>query len=404
MAAALLNSTFIQGFELDDFHGDAPLHSNSVLLPALFAAAQHTSTETSTPIDGPSFLLATIVGYETGPRVGLGLYGAHMLSRGWHSGAVFGPVASAASVSKLLKLTPDLVEDAMGMAATQACGLMSAQYESMVKRMQHGFAARNGLFASFLAQNKYKGIERVFERPYGGFLAAFGQGSGRTPEYRADEVAKGLGETWQVGGIRIKPYAALASTHSSIDCIRVLQAKYPAKFALENLHNITTITIDLATSSYKHGGWEPERPLTVTGAQMSVKYVVACQLVDRQVLPSQFSQKNLDRDILWEIINKINTVNDVAFDGPTSDQRWQHRINVEFADGSSVRYLNPSPKGVNPPLTNQEILDKYRLMTAEVIDQDRQKAIEELVLGIDSLTDVARLISLLSPITKDPIA
>jgi aconitate decarboxylase len=67
MAATLLNSTFIQGFELDDFHGDAPLHSNnSIVLPALFAAVQHTSTEISGPIDAPTFLLATIVGCETG--------------------------------------------------------------------------------------------------------------------------------------------------------------------------------------------------------------------------------------------------------------------------------------------------------------------------------------------------
>ena len=42
--AALLNSTFIQGFELDDFHPLAPLHSASVLLPALLAP----------PPDGPS--------------------------------------------------------------------------------------------------------------------------------------------------------------------------------------------------------------------------------------------------------------------------------------------------------------------------------------------------------------
>src|ERR1700687_4709542 len=34
-AAALLNGTFIQGFELDDFHPFAPLHSTSVVLPAL---------------------------------------------------------------------------------------------------------------------------------------------------------------------------------------------------------------------------------------------------------------------------------------------------------------------------------------------------------------------------------
>src|SRR3984885_11503534 len=38
-SAAMLNSSFIQGFELDDYHPLAPLHSNSIILPAMFAAA-----------------------------------------------------------------------------------------------------------------------------------------------------------------------------------------------------------------------------------------------------------------------------------------------------------------------------------------------------------------------------
>ena len=115
-----------------------------------------------------------------------------MLTRGWHWGAVFGPSASAAAVCKLLGMPANQIEDALGIACTQAGGLMSAQFESMVKRMQHGFAARNGLFAALMARGGYKGIERVYEREYGGFLPAFGQGSRKVPEYLVDEPAKGL--------------------------------------------------------------------------------------------------------------------------------------------------------------------------------------------------------------------
>jgi len=39
-AAALLNGTFIQGFELDDYHAQAPLHSAAVVIPALLACAE----------------------------------------------------------------------------------------------------------------------------------------------------------------------------------------------------------------------------------------------------------------------------------------------------------------------------------------------------------------------------
>jgi 2-methylcitrate dehydratase PrpD len=38
-AAAMLNSSFIQGFELDDFHPVAPIHGASIVFPSLLACA-----------------------------------------------------------------------------------------------------------------------------------------------------------------------------------------------------------------------------------------------------------------------------------------------------------------------------------------------------------------------------
>lgn len=85
--SALLNGSFIQGFELDDVHVDAPWHANSVILPALFAAAELWQQEQpgTAKVSGASFLLSTIVGFEIGSRVGRALHGSEMLSRGWHS-------------------------------------------------------------------------------------------------------------------------------------------------------------------------------------------------------------------------------------------------------------------------------------------------------------------------------
>src|SRR6478752_405435 len=136
-SAAMLNSSFIQGFELDDYHPIAPLHSNSLVLPAMLSAAHQVKS-----VSGARFLLGAILGYETGPRVGQALGGLEMLSRGWHSGVVFGTLSAAAAAGAIYGLNAAGFEDALGMAATQSCGLMSAQFESMVKRMQHGFASR----------------------------------------------------------------------------------------------------------------------------------------------------------------------------------------------------------------------------------------------------------------------
>ena len=90
-SAAMLNSSFIQGFELDDYHPLAPLHSNSLVVPAMLAAAPHVGR-----VSGARFLLGAILGYETGPRVGQALGGLERLSRGWHSGVVFGTLSAAA--------------------------------------------------------------------------------------------------------------------------------------------------------------------------------------------------------------------------------------------------------------------------------------------------------------------
>src|SRR5580658_4058001 len=92
----------------------------------------------------------------------------HDLSRGWHSGVVFGTLSAAVSAGTLYGLDAARFEDALGMAATQSWGLMAAQFESMVKRMQHGFASR--MTAAAPAASGYVGIKRVFEREYGGYL------------------------------------------------------------------------------------------------------------------------------------------------------------------------------------------------------------------------------------------
>lgn len=198
-SAAMLNSSFIQGFELDDYHPLAPLHSNSLVIPAMLAAVQQVGR-----VSGSRFLLGAILGYETGPRVGQALGGLEMLSRGWHSGAVFGTLSAAASAGTLYGLDAAGFEDALGIAATQSGGLISAQFESMVKRMQHGFAARSGLIAAALAASGYVGIKRVFEREYGGWLSVFGEG--HHPD--AHEIYAGLGTVWETERIAVKAHGA----------------------------------------------------------------------------------------------------------------------------------------------------------------------------------------------------
>ncbi|KAK0628749.1 hypothetical protein B0T17DRAFT_486798 [Bombardia bombarda] len=412
LAAAVLNGAFIQATELDDYHSVAPLHSASVVLPALFAAAQvkanprksrfqnSNGVYAAATVSGLDFLIAAIVGFETGPRSGLAMYGGQLLTRGWHSGPVFGCPASAAASSRLLGLSADDTESAIGIACTQAGGLMAAQYEGMIKRVQHAFAARNGLFGALLARNGYVGIKKVFERRYGGFLSMFSQGNGMTPQYDVREVAAGLGETWHTNtNIRVKLHACVGGCHGQIEAIAALQKAHPERFAAENLARIKSITVGLSGPIFAHDGWEPhERPLSATGAQMNAAYIGATQLVDGQVLIAEFANDRLNRDEVWDLVYKTKCYHDKQFDKP--NHACGARVVVEFEDSLVVEETLQMPRGFSPPITDDEIRDKYRKLAVSAVDQERMNKIEALVLGLENVDDVSVLLQLFAAPTR----
>src|SRR6202165_450458 len=130
--SALVNGTQVQGFELDDVHRAGVLHVGAVVLPALVAL-----TEIKPGMSGKEFLIAAVAGYEIGPRVGLCM-GPEHIGQGWHSGATLGVFSAAAGAARALRLDPLRTVHALGIAGTQAAGLMAAQYGAMVKRMHAG--------------------------------------------------------------------------------------------------------------------------------------------------------------------------------------------------------------------------------------------------------------------------
>src|SRR5271155_1237447 len=383
-SAAMLNSSFIQGFELDDYHPLAPLHSNCLVIPAMLAAAPQVGR-----VSGARFLLGAILGYETGPRVGQALGGLEMISRGWHSGVVFGTLSAAASAGILYGLDAAGFEDALGMAATQSCGLMSAQFESMVKRMQHGFAARNGLTAAALAGAGYTGIKRVFERRYGGYLATFGQGHPTD----ATAIYKGLGSVWETQRSAAKHYAAMGLLHAAIDAALKLRATGEAA-----IDEIARIDIVMSEAPYSHGGWQATRPLTTIGAQMNAAYAVAVALLDGSVLIDQFGQRRINSDDVWRLIDRTHTHHEKSYDALPASQRLTTRVLITFHDGTTRQQIVTHPRGTGDhQLTNTQIVDKYRNLTHSVIEPDRRHAIENTVLGLETLDDIAILTGMLNP-------
>src|ERR1051326_5956622 len=200
--AALANGTQAQGFELDDVHRAGVLHVGAVVLPALIAVA-----ELRRNLSGSEFLAAAVAGYEIGPRVGLCM-GPEHIGQGWHSGATVGVFSAAAAASRGLNLNSERTIHALGIAGTQAAGLMAAQYGAMVKRMHAGRSSQSGLYGALFANDGFTGIVDVFEAPYGGFCTTF---SRSTDRFNMDELSAGLREGFETMRISLEFYSCVSS-------------------------------------------------------------------------------------------------------------------------------------------------------------------------------------------------
>jgi 2-methylcitrate dehydratase PrpD len=381
-AAAVLNGTFIQGFELDDFHPLAPLHSCSLLIPALLSTASVRQSRTT----GAELLLGAIAGFEVGPRVGYTLHGAQMLDRGWHSGSVFGTHSAAMASGKLRGLGAAQLEDALGLAGTQSAGLMAAQYEAMSKRMHHGLAARNGFYAAGLAAAGYTGIKRVFEREYGGFLSVFGEG--HDPD--ASLLTGQLGQRWETTVIMVKSYAAMGGLHGAIDAARQIRQSVAPE-------DISKIHITVGETVYKHGWWTPERPLTPIGAQMNIGYATAAALLDGNVMPEQFTAARLNADDIWSLIDATSVHLDESLANVPITQRFRTDVSVTTRNGDVHRARIEAPHGApTDPVTNDELAAKFHALADRVTDRGRAEAIERAVIALEELDDINYLIDLLA--------
>lgn len=252
--------------------------------------------------------------------------------------------------------------------------------------MQHGFPSRNGLLAAFLARSDYTGIECVLERPYGGFIGTFSPHIKDLSAVEASMNLDSVGTRWEIKDIIIKLYPLMAALHAPVDCVRALQDKYKDLF--ETVDSIQSIKIEMGEVAYKHGGWKVEKvPLEVTGAQMNAAYAVAVQLVDRKVVPTSFATGTLDRDILYDLIKK--TVCELRKDFSLG----RTRVTISFSDHADVVETLEMPRGIVPKLSKEEVVEKWEILTTEILDEKRRKAILQDVMRIEQLSSLDQLIA-----------
>jgi 2-methylcitrate dehydratase PrpD len=378
--APLANGTLIHSFEMDDLHRVGVIHPGAEAIPAADALVRHVDR-----VDGKRYLTALVAGYEVGCRVAM-TGGASQLRRGFHPSATSGTFAAGAAAAKMLQLNPVKTLHTLGIAGTQAAGLMAAQHSSMVKRMHPGRSAQAGVYGALLASKGFTGIEDILEAPYGGFCSTF------CDNPKMSHLTQDLGERFETLNVGCKPYPCCGSNHTSIDALKKILREHPEV----NADNVDRIRIRTTRVTKLHVGW-PYEPKSMTTAQMNLPFCVAVLLHDRNFFVDQITEKSIRSEAVVKTTKKIEVVEDPEFEALGDEGRHGVDLEVELQDGRSYREKVLHAKGSDKhPMTREEALQKFRLLAARVLSRFRVEQLEDTLLNLEKLDDAKKIAKLLT--------
>ena len=308
---------------------------------------------------------------------------------------MFGGPAAAAAAGALYGLDAAGFEDALGLAATQACGLMAAQFESMGKRMQHGFAAR----AHGLTGGRRSRLRRLYRASRAsssastavGFLGTFGEGHHPDASRRS---APGLGE--RCG--RSATDRAQAVCRDGADCTR--RSTPPARCwprVRSSPEEVDRVEIFVSEPAFEHGGWRAERPLAAVGAQMNLAYAVAVTLLDGTALAAQFSPARIDADDVWGLIEQTTLRHEPAFDERFEDGYNTHLEMVLQDHATRTSLHRPAARwAAQARSANEEVVEKFRTLAEPLIDDARAREMSCSWRSRRELPAISDLVALLA--------
>jgi 2-methylcitrate dehydratase PrpD len=377
--AVLVNGTAGHAFELDDIHKESIVHAGSIAVPIALAYAQRDTNWT-----GQDLITAMTAGYELGTRVGNAAT-MSLFYRGFHPQGTSGVFVAAATAAKSLHLSATHFHHALGIAGSQAGGLMAAQEGAMVKRFHAGRAAQSGVYAAELARRDFTGIEDVLEASYGGYLSAYSE------KPNASRLTDDLGTVWETAKVGYKPHASVTSIHAALDALTHLMKTHHLVAT-----DIASIRVGVSNMTYVHCAWE-YKAQGVTAAQMNLYYGLAIIAHDGVAFVDQYRQERLSEPALVDFIGRIDAFIDEEIEAMGPAYRHAAVVTVTTQDGQQfshrVLHRRGSPEN---PISREDVEYKFRNVVASCLSKTHIDRVIHLVNQADKLDNLNELITLLT--------
>ncbi len=368
--AALINGAMAHVEDYDDTHMPSMLHPGSVVVPAVASVGERRR------IDGRRALLACVLGYEVGTRLGNAMCRSHAV-RGWHTTGTVGTVAALTGAGKALGLDEQRLAMGFGLAATQASGLI-AVFGTMAKALNVGRAAMNGVLAATLAGEGFTAPPDLLESE---------QGFGRVfaDELDASWLLDGLGLRWETARVGRKPYPCGVVTHPVIDAALEIRARLGGR-----LSQIRHVSVWVHPYVLFLTG--KPRPRTGLEGKFSVAHCAAVALLDGAAGPRQFSEERVNDPKVIALREKVAVVRDEMM-------RTDETL-MEVIGGGGLKvdcHVEHACGTVENPMTDEQLTAKFRAAAYGHLPPDRIERLLEETWSLEGVKSLDEFMALCAP-------
>ena len=370
--AALVNGTLGHALDFDDSQHSLMGHPSVVILPAALSLGEKMRSS------GEAILEAFVIGYEVACKIAKGV-NPQLYNQGWHATSVIGTLGAAAAAGKLLRLTTDEMASALGLAASQSCGLRE-NFGTMTKPFHAGKGAENGVLSALLVKNGFTASQRILEARRG-FCGTF------AGQYDLNRILDNFGNPFDIvsPGVHLKPYPSCLETHSIIESTLFLVESYDIHS--EDVESVECGIAPLALDILIH-----TTPQTGLQGKFSAQYAVTTVLIYRKASLEQFTDKAVRDPRVQAMIQKVKVVAH-----PDMEKTPQSSmVKIRLKDGQEfIKRVDVTTGHPEKPMSLSQIIDKYRSCSESMISKDKTEESIHKILNFERMSDMGELMVLI---------
>jgi 2-methylcitrate dehydratase PrpD len=371
--AALVNGMFGHADETDDFEPVTKAHPGCAVVPAALAMGERTRAS------GPDLIRAVALGYDLCCRWLMALGPNHIRATHRSAEGVSATMGAAAAAASMARLDEKGMRFTLSYAIQQVSGVWS--WERDVEHVEKAFdfagmGARNGVTAALMVQLGCTGVQDVLEGEHNALDA-------HSREPKPEEMARDLGTRYFVTETAIKTFSVGYPIQAALD----------AFLSLRREHGLTPDSVDRIVATLPEDGARIVDNRAMP--DVNLQYLIAVALVDGMVsFDASHSYERMKDSQVLEVKRRVELVGDRALMDPAAPR--SARVEVRLRDGRMVsRFTRHAPGTKENPLDTAGVNAKARSLMEPVIGARRTATVIERVHGLENVSDVRDLVSLL---------